>query len=106
MRRQKRDPKGARIRGLYRLGWRVWVTVQGKRHVRAVADIVDVPTAGEAGAMVMNTWTSGDWDSEAFAYLDRAGNWRYYRLRNADKIVLERVEAAHDLSPPARESSY
>lgn len=99
MRRQKRELKGAEIRGLC---WRVWVTVRGKRHIGAVAEIIDVPTASEAAAVVMNTWTNDDWDSEAFAFRDRAGNWRYYRLRNADEIVLERVNAAHDLMPPAR----
>jgi len=55
-----------------------------------------MPTAISAAALVMNTWTNDDWDSEAFAYLDRAGNWRYYDLSYADQIVLERVEAAPD----------
>ncbi len=54
-----------------------------------------VPSVGEAAAIVMNTWTNDDWDSEAFAYVDRAGKWRYYRLRNADEIILDRVEVAH-----------
>ena len=46
MRRQNPEPKDASIRGLRRLCWRVWVTVRGKHHIRAVADIIDVPTAG------------------------------------------------------------
>jgi len=96
MRNQKPGPKGAGRRGLCRRCWRVWVTVEGKPHVRAVADIADVLTGKEAAAIVMNTWTNEDWDSEAFVYLDRAGNWRYYQLRNADKVVLERVEAAYE----------
>ena len=96
MRYQNRHARSGKIGGLCRSCWRVWVTVRGKRHVRAVADIIDVPTAGEAAAIVMKTWTNDDWDPEAFAYLDRAGNWRYYRLRDIDEIVLERVEAAHD----------
>lgn len=102
MRCQKQESKDAGTGGLCRPCWRVWVTVGGKRHIRAVADIINVPTAGEAAAIVMNTWTNDDWDSEAFAFLDRACNWRYYRLRNGDAIVLERVEAAHDLEPPVR----
>lgn len=76
--------------------WRVWVAIRGKRHVKAVADIIDVPTAEAAAEVVMNTWTKDDWDAEAFAYRDRAGNWRYYRLRDGDQIALERVEAAPD----------
>lgn len=64
--------------------------------MRAVADIIDVPTADEAAAIVLDTWTKKDWDSEAFARMDGAGTWRYYRLRDGDEIVLERVEAAHD----------
>lgn len=92
MRRQKLDPKSARLRGPC---WRVWVTVRGKCHIRAVADIIDVPSAGEAAAIVMNTWTNDDWDSEAFAHVDRTGKWQYYRLSNGDEIVLERVEVAH-----------
>jgi len=76
--------------------WRVWVAIRGKRHIKAVADILGVPTAEEASAIVMNTWTKNDWDGDAFAYRDRAGNWHYYCLRDEDRIVLERVEAGHD----------
>jgi hypothetical protein len=95
MRHQKQHAEIKRIGGLCRGCWRVWITVQGKRHVKAVADIIDVPTADEAAAIVMNTWTKDDWDPEAFAYRDQAGNWWYYRLRDTDEIVLERVEATH-----------
>jgi hypothetical protein len=88
----REEEENCRVR---RRCWRVWVAVQGKRCIRAVADISDVPTGCEAAAIVMNTWTNDDWDSEAFAYLDQAGNWRYHHLRDRDEIVLEGVEAVH-----------
>lgn len=96
MRDRKQRMTSGRVDGLCRPCWRVWVAIRGRPHIKAVADIIDVPTAEEASTIVMSTWTKEDWDPEAFAYLNRAGNWRYYRLRDRDQIVLERVEAAHD----------
>lgn len=87
------NAKNDEVEGRRSLCWRVWVSVLGRRDVMAVADIVDVPTAEEAVLIVVNTWTNSDWDSEAFAYLDRAGNWHYYRLLDTDGIVVERVVA-------------
>jgi hypothetical protein len=95
---QKQQSKAATLCGRC---WRVWVTVRGKHHIGAVADIIDVPTAGDAVAIVMNSWTNDDWDPEAFAFLDKVGNWRHYRLCDTDEIVFERVVAAPDLELPA-----
>ena len=94
--------KDARDATIHRSGqacqpcWRVCVTVRGNRRVNAVAHIVGVDTGDQAAAIVMQSWTKDDWDSEAFASVDRAGTWHYYCLRDSDEIVVERVEAAHD----------
>ena len=72
--------------------WRVWVHVKHKPYARAIGHVAGAVDAVEAAEIVLKHWTREDWDSEAFAYQNRRGRWRYYRLRATDILVLERVE--------------